>query len=128
MLYRFALDERVEHLTHARIFGKFVFASFEAALPLHIYEVDDAGHEDAPVGDHAIAFERLGDAVRSFATRDCDHRRGGKRARFVELHLDPIEHADDKTGQDEEEGEEALEHPAERMLVRVRLVWNGGGA
>src|SRR5262249_41525109 len=105
--------------------GKFIFAGFEAARPLQIHEIDDAGHEDSPVIDYAVAFEALGNSADALASRDGDHRRSRKRTWLVELHLDPIEAAHKQTGQDKEEGEQAVEHPEEGMLVWLRPVMVG---
>ena len=70
MLDRLALDQRVEHVAHGRVFAELVFARLQAPLPLDIFEVEDAGHEDAPVGDDALLLEPVGDGAPAFAFGD----------------------------------------------------------
>ena len=122
VLDRLALDQRVKNVAHGRVFTELVLAGLQAPLPLEILEVEDAGHENAPVGDNALLFETLGGGAPAFALWNGEDGRGGERPRLVELDLDPIEGTGREARQQKDKGHEPVEHAQERMRVGLRLV------
>ena len=78
-------------------------------MALEVDEIESAAHKNTAVGDDPIAFELLGDAADPLAFRDDHHRRGGERARPVELHPDEIEQADEQETRDEQQRQQAID-------------------
>ena len=117
-----AFDQSVEHLPHRGVLIELVLASLQASLPLQMHEIENAGHEDAPVGDDAIALQTLGDGRRSFASGHNQNSRHRERSRPVDFHAHQIEDPRGHADQDENKVEEAVQNPQKRMGILLRLI------
>src|SRR5262249_4635685 len=112
---RLALDQRVEHLAHGGVLSEFVFTSLQGTFAPQIGEVNDAGHEQAAVGDHLVVLEPLGDAAHALAFGN--HHHGGRveRAWKVELQPQEIEQSKQSAGGEQHQHEQCVEKCEHRV-------------